>query len=216
MTLIPPFVSVVNGYWVLSADKWIKPYVEQHKKLNYDQAFKMAHDLMAERKGTVIDVGAFIGDSTAWFCDHPCVTFEPQRDAFTCLCHNIPTGFHLPFPAGNGELVNIQFGEGGNMGGRTVYGKGEMIRTMRIDDLNVQDVGLIKIDVEGWEPKVLDGAKETLAKWKPMVMVEFNKDGLDRHGHSFQDIEYRFQSGWKCEEVFRYDNNQWDVLYIPK
>lgn len=102
------------------------------------------------------------------------------------------------------------------MGGRTVYGKGETMRTMRIDDFKIPNVDLIKIDVEGWEPEVLDGAKETISKWKPMVMVEFNKDGLLRHGHSFQDISGRFNSGWKWEEIFRYGNDQWDVIYIPK
>jgi hypothetical protein len=35
-------------------------------------------------------------------------------------------------------------------------------------------VDFIKIDVEGHETEVLDGARATLARWQPVVMLEFN------------------------------------------
>lgn len=42
----------------------------------------------------------------------------------------------------------------------------------RLDDLNLDNVGLIKIDVEGHEPAVLRGAAQTLTRNRPAVVVE--------------------------------------------
>jgi FkbM family methyltransferase len=48
------------------------------------------------------------------------------------------------------------------------------LSTHAIDELDLQRVDLIKIDVEGAEMDVLDGAMETLARCKPVVIMEFN------------------------------------------
>lgn len=45
-------------------------------------------------------------------------------------------------------------------------------RTLRLDDLGVSNVRLIKIDVEGHEPEVLSGAANLLAEQRPVLLVE--------------------------------------------
>lgn len=212
----PKFVKVVNQYWTLEGDQWIRPFIEKSGRLGWDGVFEKVVKALGTRKGAVVDVGAFIGDSAAWFCDHPLVTFECQRDAYLCLIHNLPGHLHLPFPAGNGELVNLEFGEGGNMGARNVAGKGEIVRTIRIDDLELSQVDFIKIDVEGWEPNVLEGAKLTMARCKPLVMVEYNIQGLKNCGFTVANIDQHFSASWRSEEVYRHGAGQWDILYTPK
>jgi FkbM family methyltransferase len=43
-----------------------------------------------------------------------------------------------------------------------------------VKDLNIEKIDLIKIDVEGYEYKVLMGMKEILEKNKPNILIELN------------------------------------------
>jgi hypothetical protein len=42
----------------------------------------------------------------------------------------------------------------------------------RIDDLNLPSCDLIHLDVEGYEAAALQGAIETIKKFKPVVIIE--------------------------------------------
>lgn len=46
------------------------------------------------------------------------------------------------------------------------------VETRTLDDLDLRGVGFLKIDVEGHEVEVLDGARQTLARERPVVLVE--------------------------------------------
>lgn len=48
----------------------------------------------------------------------------------------------------------------------------EKVPVARLDDFGLQNVGLMKIDVEGMEPAVLRGAKDTIRRSHPVLYVE--------------------------------------------
>ena len=50
------------------------------------------------------------------------------------------------------------------------------IRCMTIDDLNLSKLDFIKIDVEGFERKVINGAMKTILKYKPVILMEVWED----------------------------------------
>jgi FkbM family methyltransferase len=54
-------------------------------------------------------------------------------------------------------------------------------------------LALIKIDVEGYEPNVLAGAMETVARFQPLLYVEFNDVILRDAGSSSVELLARFQ-----------------------
>jgi FkbM family methyltransferase len=49
------------------------------------------------------------------------------------------------------------------------------VRTIRIDSLGLQRVDLIKIDVEGMEIEVLQGASACIGRFFPLMLIEHNK-----------------------------------------
>ena len=64
---------------------------------------------------------------------------------------------------------------------------------------NIDNIGFIKIDVEGNEKFVLKGAKETLTKFKPLVYCELLRIHSARFGyHPNEVIDYMAEFGYKC------------------
>lgn len=65
----------------------------------------------------------------------------------------------------------------------------------RLDDVYQGDVGFIKIDVEGHEQAVLDGAVETIRRCRPRLLIEIDErlspGGIDRARSYFTELGYR-------------------------
>jgi FkbM family methyltransferase len=73
-----------------------------------------------------------------------------------------------------------------------------IVPTLRLDDLEIERVDVIKIDVEGAEPQVLEGASATIERDHPAIVFEFSCEmtrrlgGCAPAGHlkSFQELGY--------------------------
>ena len=67
-----------------------------------------------------------------------------------------------------------------------------------LDSLHLADVSIIKIDCEGFEMAVLRGAEETLARWKPVVVVEQKKGHAQKYGFGETDaVPYLESMGYR-------------------
>lgn len=85
------------------------------------------------------------------------------------------------------------------------------VATRPLDDLVEEDrpagrLGLIKLDVEGHEAAVLEGARRTLSAFAPPLYCEFNDVVLRDSGSSasellahLQGLGYRVAPGWEAE-----------------
>lgn len=93
------------------------------------------------------------------------------------------------------------------------------VGTRRIDDYDFPNVGLIKIDVEGHELAVLDGAAATLARDTPNLLIECNDehqpDAVKRLGAWLRAHEYTavFLDGRELRPV---DEYQRDVHWLKQ
>lgn len=71
------------------------------------------------------------------------------------------------------------------------------VRSRRLDDVMTEldiapgthSISFIKIDAEGSEPLVLQGAQETLRRFRPVVHIEVNKSSLSAGGFSPDSVE---------------------------
>ena len=87
------------------------------------------------------------------------------------------------------------------------------ILILKLDDLNIDNVSFIKIDVEGSERKVLDGAINTIFKNTPTILIEIwctSKNSIKKYSDinnlpevkkQFDVFEYLFNLGYICFPV---------------
>lgn len=80
-------------------------------------------------------------------------------------------------------------------------GQSMICETARLDDIYKGEVGFIKIDVEGHEMAVLDGAFDTISNSRPNILVEIDDNlspgGIERAIQYFYHHNYRGFYVWK-------------------
>jgi FkbM family methyltransferase len=140
----------------------------------------------------MIDAGANIGALTLPLAravgpGGRVIAYEPQRVVFQLLCANVALNelaqvetrhAALGARAGTVRVPSPSPRVAGNFGGTSVGDQGEPVAMEKIDDLGLAACRLIKADVEGMEAQVLEGARETIARARPLLYVE--NDRLDR------------------------------------
>ena len=117
--------------------------------------------------------------------------------------------FYLPGACEAASLkpINDQFylkesDEMGNYSGKAVIKKVECkVSTVDkyVETNNIEDIGFIKIDVEGNEKSVLLGAEKVLNKFHPLIYCELLRIHAARFGyHPNEVIEYMKNFDYKC------------------
>lgn len=136
-------------------------------------------DAHLKRRRTALDVGAAEGLITRWLADRFALVhaFEPGHKSFVLLqqldmpgkvvCHNVAVGDK----AGKLTLQRDSADADSEHSWYLVNEPGDTT-VQTIDALVIPDVDFIKIDVEGYETRVLAGAIETVRVYNPMVMWE--------------------------------------------
>jgi len=161
--------------------------------------------VLAERycgpRAVVVDAGANIGLSTLGFAriawQGRVVAIEPSGASFGFLVENLernrihnvlPIRVALSNTAGSVRLLeDEEFMAGTRIVApdAATAAPGVEVQASTLDDLleraGVAAVDLIKIDVEGHEPEVLAGAAVTLARHRPLCIVEFNSYAMVYH-----------------------------------
>ena len=85
------------------------------------------------------------------------------------------------------------------------------VEMKRLDDMGIANCSFIKIDVEGHEEAVLDGAADLIAAQRPVLMIELdeslNKGALARLAARYAALNYRafFLSHGKLRPVSEFD-----------
>ena len=157
---------------------------------------------------TVIEAGANLGAHTLGLAqlagpNGRVYAFEPQRLMFQTLLGNAALnsltniyGFQKALSNAPGKLlVPLQDCEKEvNWGGLALgsCSEGEEVEVITIDSLKLPACDFIKADVEGMELPVLQGAVETLRKYRPILYVE-----NDRAEKSQELVEWIKQQGYE-------------------
>lgn len=88
------------------------------------------------------------------------------------------------------------------------------VSTATLDSYRLHGISVIKIDVEGHEAFVLDGAKETIARERPVLIVEVE----ERHhpGRSHEVFDRLLRQDYVCRFIRDNRLNQFDTTMITE
>lgn len=159
-----------GNYW----ESWMHHYFKKYSSLNKN----------------CLDIGANIGTHSvicSQYFKHV-YSFEPQKDVFNLLtkniqinnCHNV-----TPYNIGlSNEIKTLQMkcydhNQKTNIGALNIvqdHEQGcESIQVKSLDLLQIDNIGLIKIDVEGHEYNALLGGLNTIKRSRPVIIFEEHK-----------------------------------------
>ena len=173
-----------------------------YKNTNYKLLYRY---VWRQQLRTAIDIGAWKGPWTTWWSSKvkTIEAFEPNPDIFpnlkqntnklkNCTIHNTALGDTT-------GKVSMQYET--HTGTCHVKDYNGSINLRTHDSYNFQDVDIIKIDVEGFEVPVLNGAKQTILSQHPWIQIEANKCGK-RYGRSKVDI-FNLLLSWGMKRVVK-------------
>ena len=188
-------IEQVNGIWVPSNDIHIEDWRSGKPFTQNKCLLKFIDYCQAENKkfNHILDIGAWVGTwSLAMnkFCGRV-VAFEPDNVHYECLVKNVPDNVETHQLAIGSEKKMISLSNDDFTQSKRVIGEGS-IPMITIDSLELDDVDVIKIDVEGYEMEVLKGAEDTLQNVQ-YVMIELNNN-TKKYGSSNGKIEQYLKS----------------------
>ena len=138
------------------------------------------------RRRTMLDCGAHIGLWAFNFAPYfkHILAFEPvaaHRECFRENMMGIDNVTLYPYALGErSDKVAIRVNPTSS-GDSWVKGKGD-VEMRPLDSFTASDVDFIKIDAEGYEEFILKGGEDTIARWKPVIIVEQKRDMATKFG----------------------------------
>ncbi len=171
---------------------------------------------------TVVDAGAHIGVHTVPLArlvgsKGRVYAFEPQRKIYRELVFNlrlngidnvVPLRFALGHTTG---VTEMNTAVPGNEGGTHVGAGGDRVELRTLDSFGLRNVSLIKIDVEHFEDYLLEGAQLTIARYRPVILIEimgghFYADATPQARARIDGTRARLEAlGYKVSHIYAHD-----------
>ncbi|WP_063928396.1 FkbM family methyltransferase [Methylobacterium aquaticum] len=162
--------------------------------------------LVLDETSHVVDLGANLGYHTvrlAGLVPRGSVhAFEPLGLCFSQLQHNVLANrcdhvrtYKMAVTDRSGDTVEMEPLEATltaagtvNLGHTGIGRGGDLVLTVRLDDLPLPPIAFIKMDIQGAEAQALAGMQNLLARDRPVLFVEIEEQHLRRHGSSSKAV----------------------------
>ena len=169
----------------------------------------------------IVEVGANIGAHTVQLArlagpDGEVHAFEPQRIVFQALCANLALNQCMNVFArqaavganvGTITVPHLDPLVRDNFGGVTLQGAtfGESVPLVTLDGLDLPACQFLKVDVEGMEVEVLEGAEQLIETHRPVMYLE--NDRVERSEELLRIVErLRYRAYWHYPRIFNPEN----------
>lgn len=191
-----------------------------------------------------IDIGANVGSYSLSLCKHADHVYAFEASGSSCELlrenterngiKNVTVVQRAVFNT-DGEKMQLRLSNDTAGNNSLFFNEGgvtEEVETLTLDtyvrEKGIQDIGVIKVDVEGSELPVIQGAAETIKSHRPILLCELNSGACRLSGYDVTDLYraivafgyrgYHFRKGkWTCFEEARLADRDFyeNVIFIP-
>lgn len=230
---INPITSPLNNFHALDYGNFLtlENFSNDHVQKTVAQGKRWEPEVMAlcekyvRPNTTVIDIGANMGTFTVRMAQlvgpvGKVVAFEPQRVIHQQLCANIflnklynvkTYNIAIGSTTRTVTLTPIDYSRGAPGEVRVHGDSGEMVDCEPLDKFLLENVSLIKMDVERYEPFVFDGARDTIKRNRPVILFELTTLPLPDYPKDFV-INLLAEFEYNVYQI----SDQFDYIALPK
>jgi FkbM family methyltransferase len=193
-------------FWYREDDRYIGQRIALGKYEKYETALLLSQ---IGRNDVAVDVGANIGYYTTLLAQKAKKVYaiEPDEENFLILKKNVEENnlknvVLLNCAAGNKKETKYLIKDKENFGNSRLNGKkGEVINCLRLDDIlvNEQYISSIKIDTQGWEPAVVEGAKKIIERDSPTLFLEY-APGEYKDKNMIKFLKSKYKNIWSIND----------------
>lgn len=175
-----------HGWWFPDQDTHFADMLRKNIKKGggpvYQEPVRKASINLCTKKGLALDIGANVGLWSKDLCQHfnQVIAFEPVADFRACLLKNITAGNFDVRACALGEqdtqinMIVTAENTGHSHVDTSSIGAGS-IPMYKLDSLSLPKIDYIKLDCEGYENTIIRGAKATILRDRPILVVEHKK-----------------------------------------
>lgn len=226
-------MKITNEGWaIVERDTHLGKWVEEHRRLDFDQNALPQMLPYIDPKKDVFDLGANIGCYAYAFSKvaNKVVCFEPNKESAKCLRYNLKGLNNIILETRAVSDTNVPYkivSENDNIG--MAFISEDVPNTIEYDSTITLDQyiaatqayypGFFKIDVEGYELNVLRGGERVIKSFKPVMVIEINDLTLNRTGVNRQEIfDWLISHNYNYRNIYAeqgLNDSQLDIICFP-
>jgi len=192
-----------NSFWVLYGQHTQPTYLEDAgggQQAQRDSALSYVN-----KYRVCLDIGSNIGQWTRPLSEkfESVVCFEPNPNFRECFIRNITETNVLLWPYG---LSDKEHKAKQDFNSTQLQNEPGNIDCRTLDSFGLTKVDFVKIDVDGFEVPLLNGAKDTLTKNNPVINIEMKRekrsDVVAKCVSILKELGYKFVNRTKSDEIW--------------
>ena len=213
-------ISMLDNIWQINDVKFFVPYYPvdfiQRNVVNNNSFFES--DILEKletyipQNSIILDIGANIGNHSLYWSTiskknvSKIYAFEPVYDTFMILSRNIKINnlenkviIHNVGLSDIESCAKISSYSRENIGSTRLVSDSGSIQLQKLDNIHIPEehIDFIKIDVEGMEINCIEGAINTIKKFKPLIFIEIMPENLKTINKILSELEYTIVQEFK-------------------
>jgi FkbM family methyltransferase len=197
------YYAEVDTWWPRREGDNCVAYVQNARVQDCEWATKRC-----KKARRVLQAGGYIGlwpKKLSGLFDYV-MTFEPVdelREALMRNCKGMTNIGVAPYALGAEDgFADFSWCPHGRSGLRATPAS-ELVKVVKIDEYAIDDLDLLYLDLEGGEPAALEGARETVERCSPTIVVEINPPMKDTTPKTLEKLGYEFICKAHTDHLFK-------------